>query len=106
MPKSSRPITSSDDKHTERPWVSIPMGDVITVEADDVLIASCSVNQNGEANGPFIAAAPAMFEITEEISRWGCDCDHPEPGEDGIIVCLSCRARAALAAARGEVADA
>ena len=44
---------------------------------------------------------PALAFIVHEIATWPCDCEHPETGETGIIVCLSCRARAALQDAEG-----
>jgi len=40
----------------------------------------------------------ALVELVEELRDWGCECDEPEEGEDGTILCMRCRAHAALAA--------
>jgi hypothetical protein len=37
-----------------------------------------------------------LAEALREIAAWECECDMPEPGEDGVILCFGCRARAAL----------
>ncbi len=58
--------------------------------------------EEADANALVIAVAPKMYEFIEEIAAWECDCDMPEPGENGIVECWACRAKKLLAKARGE----
>lgn len=52
-------------------------------------------------DGRTLAAAPALRAFAEEVAEEPCECDLPEEGESGIILCRRCRAREALASTRG-----
>lgn len=102
-------------KHTPEPWIfdlteypsvhekggdavcQMGYGDGDTMpnaDANAARIVAC-VNACAGMADP-AAAIRTLLELVAEQSRWDCDCDLPGLGEDGIIECRGCRARAAL----------
>lgn len=78
-------------KHTPGPWESLlstlPEAERYGLTLEDARRAD---------------AGPELLEALERIAEWTCDCDEPEEGEEGTIVCQGCIARAAIAKAKGE----
>jgi hypothetical protein len=91
----------SETKFTPGPWFpsETKMGKGKVVDDKGFSVANCSASTYAQQNvdSHLIAAAPELYEALEPFASFACD--EPHVGEPE---CNNCKARAALAKARGE----
>lgn len=100
------------DGPLQAPWIRSRLGfQVLTHDGRSVCAVSITgVVESQRTVADLLAAAPNLLDICKEVAEQECGCadnveqvwDSPHTSHGSFAPCLSCRARAALATARGE----